>query len=75
MLHCYLLYVCTCRELKGENAALRKQMETVMQEKENLDDKLRCIHNYYDILYIRSMYVCYSFLFMEIIMHECVHYL
>ena len=35
--------VCTCRELNGENAALRKQVETVTQEKESLDDKLRCI--------------------------------
>ena len=36
--------VCTCRELKEENAALRKQVETVTQEKESLDDKLRCVH-------------------------------
>ena len=36
--------VCTCRDLKEESAALRKQVETVTQEKESLDDKLRCIH-------------------------------
>ena len=35
----YTVYI--CRKMKAGNAALNKQVETVMQEKESLHDKLR----------------------------------